>query len=233
MMALFRYSFLVHLRTFKSIPPLFVYLFVLMLNYTYTPNPILDSYSFTSIALFFIMGWITITIFHAEDEGQKEVTLMHARPVWRYHAALYTIALLNGFVLSILSVGYPLVIGGFGEGVNQYHVIMGVLAHFSLSVLSISLSALFTREWMRNPLNTWWGTLSVLILTLALASMGKWLAPVVMWFLPPLYRSLDIMGMGDDLSSISASVYANYGWILFYSVMLICVYFILLYRKRK
>ncbi|MBE3570004.1 MAG: hypothetical protein IMW92_07770 [Bacillales bacterium] len=56
MKGLFPYHFVYYLRTYKYVPPLTFYVLTLVVNYVYKPNPILDSYSFTSLVLFFIMA---------------------------------------------------------------------------------------------------------------------------------------------------------------------------------
>lgn len=71
MSSLLRYQFINYLRTYQYVPPFTIFILCLVVNYTFVPNPILDSYSFTSLILFFLMGWFTVTLFHAEDEGQK------------------------------------------------------------------------------------------------------------------------------------------------------------------
>jgi len=52
MKGLLHYHFHNYLRSHRYIPPLSLYILSLVINYTYTPNPILDSYSFTSLLLY-------------------------------------------------------------------------------------------------------------------------------------------------------------------------------------
>ncbi len=231
MNALIRYHFTHYLRSFTYIPPLTILIFTLMLNYTYTPNPIYDSYSFTSLALFFMMGWFTVTVFHSEDAAQKEITLLHARRPWKYHLALYIVCVIMAFLFSLVSVLYPIVWQAFGSEIYPSHVILGLLSHFSLAFLSIGLSAIFTRELVGHSLNTWWGVLSILILSLAATSF-----PDVGWLnllYPPVGTSLTMMSIGDGVTVIPYRYYWQYGWILLYGFLFIGLYFVRMKKKRR
>lgn len=53
MSSLVRYQLINYLRTYHYVPPFTIFILCLIVNYTFVPNPILDSYSFTSLVLFF------------------------------------------------------------------------------------------------------------------------------------------------------------------------------------
>jgi len=194
---------------------------MLIINYTYVPNPIMDSYSFTALLLFFMMGWVTITIVHAEDEGQKQITLIHAKNKRNYYFALIINCIVAGLILSIIAVAYPIVINAFTSKLHIIHIACGFLAHFSLATLSISLSIFFTRDFVKSNTNSWWGVISILVITLVLA-VAK--IELINWLVPPLRFSLEIMGVGDDITSIPAYAYWQFGWIFFYSVVLMMIF---------
>jgi hypothetical protein len=71
--------------------------------------------------------------------------LMHKKSRWSYYISLFLICLLIGFCLGIGSTAYLIVFDTFGGPVHSVHVLLGFLAHFSLSTLSIVLWALFIR----------------------------------------------------------------------------------------
>ncbi|MEM1505515.1 hypothetical protein RG959_19105 [Domibacillus sp. 8LH] len=70
---------------------------------------------------------------------------MHKKSRWSYYISLFLICLLIGFCLSIGSTAYLIVFDTFGGPVHSVHVLLGFLAHFGLSTLSIVLWALFIR----------------------------------------------------------------------------------------
>lgn len=235
MSSLLRYQFINYLRTYRYVPPFSIFIIFLIVNYTFTPNPILDSYSFSSIVLFFIMGWFTITIFHAEDEGQKIITLLHTKNRKKYNLALFTICILVGLCLSGVSITYPIVINAFGAQPKPLHILMGFLSHFSLSFLAIALSANFTREMVKNKQNTWWGVLSILFLSLAIATVKSSILQIkgLIWLLPPVYLSLEMMASGDEILSIPGLFYWQFGWIFMYGTLIISIFILITTRKRN
>jgi hypothetical protein len=234
MKGLIHYHFASYFRTHKYIPPVSVFIMMLIINYTYAPNPILDSYSFTSLVLFFIMGWVTITIMHAEDEGQKQITIMHAKNKREYYIALVINCAVVGLILSIVSVAYPVVFHAFKPGLYTVHLVIGFLAHFSLSVLSIALSLFFTRELVKSNVNSWWGVISILIVSLviAVAKSEILIIKLLIWLLPPLHYSLEIMSVGDKITSVPAQVYGQFGWIFIYSLILITIFIAVIQKRR-
>ncbi len=232
---LLRYQFINYLRTYRYVPPFSIFILFIVVNYTFVPNPILDSYSFTSIILFFLMGWFTITIFHAEDEGQKVITILHSKGQNAYNRALFIVCAAIAFGLSTVSVIYPILIGAFGERPRNLHIIMGFLSHFSLAILAIALSAIFTRELVRNRQNTWWGVLSILIIAVVIATLKSVILQVngLIWLLPPVHLALEMMSSGDSLTKIPAVFYWQFAWIFIYGMLLIGVFFFILNHKRK
>ncbi|MGM9948866.1 MAG: ABC transporter permease, partial [Lysinibacillus sp.] len=204
MKGLLHYQFVSYLRSYQYIPPFSLFIIFLIVNYTYTPNPILDSYSFTSLILFFLMGWFTVTIFHVEEKGQKQITSLHAQSLGRYYASLYILAALIGLFLSLVAVSYPIVIGAFGGETRPLHIVMGFLSHFSLAFLSIGLSAIFTREIVKNKMNTWWGILSILVISLSLATFKSSFLQIkgLIWLVPPVYLPLEMMTSEDGMPFI-------------------------------
>ncbi|MGE7688966.1 ABC transporter permease [Lysinibacillus sp. NPDC097214] len=235
MTSLLRYQFFNYVRTYQYVPPFSIFILCLVVNYSFVPNPILDSYSFTAIILFFLMGWFTITLFHAEDEGQKVITTLHAKSRTQYNLGIFMICVLIGFFLSWVSVVYPTLIGAFGEKPRLIHQLLGFLSHFSLSVLAIALSAIFTRELVKNKQNTWWGVLGILIISVVIATLKETILQIkgLIWLLPPVRFSLEMMGSEDSIKSIPNSFYWQFAWIFVYSTFVIMLFFLLSNRKRR
>lgn len=234
MKALIHYQFANYFRTHKYVPPVSVYIMMLVINYTYIPNPILDSYSFTSLMLFFIMGWITVTILHAEDEGQQQITILHAKNKREYYLALVINCVVAGLILSFVAVAYPVVFDAFKPGLHIVHIVIGFLAHFSLAVLSIALSLFFTRALVKSGINSWWGVISILVVSLAIsvAKADILKTKILNWLLPPLRNSLEIMSVGDNITSVPAHVYGQFGWIFLYSLILISIFIAVVSKSR-
>jgi len=232
---LLQYHAAYYIRSFKGIPPISLFILAIAVDYAYTPNPILDSYSFTSLVIFFVMGWITVTVFHAEDAGQKHITLLHAKSRITYYVSLYFICMVIGFLLSVAAVMYPIIVGAFGVPVTWVHLVMGLLAHFSLAVLSISLSIVFTRIFVKNGANTWWGVLSILLVSVVIASLKSKILYLkgIIWLFPPVHLSLHIMGASDALESIPLALLLKFGWIFLYGLLWFWIILMFVANKHR
>jgi len=233
MLSLLRYQFINYLRTFQYVPPFSIFVLCLVVNYTFVPNPILDSYSFTAIILFFLMGWFTVTLFHAEDEEQKVITTIHAKSRTQYNLAIFSICGLLALGFSLISVLYPILIGAFGETPRSIHLLLGFLSHFSLAILAIALSAIFTRELIKNKHNTWWGVLGILLISIVGASLHDTISQVkgLTWLLPPVRLSLEMMDSEDSIKAIPSIFYWQFAWIFIYACLVIMLFFLLANRK--
>lgn len=233
MLSLLRYQFINYLRTYQYVPPFSIFVLCLVVNYTFVPNPILDSYSFTAIMLFFLMGWFTVTLFHAEDEEQKVLTTLHAKGRTQYNLAIFIICSLLALGLSFISVLYPTVIGAFGETPRFLHLLLGFLSHFSLAILAIALSAVCTRELVKNRHNTWWGVLGILLISVVAAALHETISQVkgLTWLLPPVRLSLEMMNSEDSITTIPSIFYWQFAWIFIYASLVTMVFFLLANRK--
>ena len=233
MKGLLHYQFISYLRSYQYIPPFSLFIIFLIVNYTYVPNPILDSYSFTSLVLFFLMGWFTVTIFHVEEKGQKQITLLHAQSFGKYYGSLYILAALIGVFLSLVAVAYPIVFGAFGEETRPLHVVMGFLSHFSLAFLSIGLSAIFTRDIVRNSMNTWWGVLSILVISLSLAAFKSSFLQMkgLIWLVPPVYMPLEMMTSEDSMPAIPGIFYWRFYFVFLYGMFFMAIFFSIIRRR--
>jgi hypothetical protein len=122
----------------------------------------------------------------------------------------------------------------FGGKTRPLHVVMGIMAHFSLSILAIALSAIFTRDLLKNKRNTWWGVLSILIVSVAISSLKITIMQIkgLIWLFPPVHLSLEMMSSGDRIKSIPLLFYLQFGWIFFYGILFILLFFLIIKRKR-
>ena len=156
----------------------------------------------------------------------KNKLRLHSKNKRNYYFALIINCIVVGFILSIIAVAYPLVINAFTPELHVIHILFGFLAHFSIATLSIALSIFFTRELVKTNINSWWGVVSILVFTLVLPIVKEkfFNIELINWFIPPLRFSLEIMSVGDDITSISKLAYWQFGWIFIYSAILMVIF---------
>ncbi|KAA9023974.1 hypothetical protein [Niallia endozanthoxylica] len=67
------YQLIGFIRSLKFIPPTVFFLTWIFILYAYNNAPILSSYGVSSIALYLVMTWITMTIFTLEADSEKHI----------------------------------------------------------------------------------------------------------------------------------------------------------------
>ncbi|GGJ99966.1 ABC transporter permease [Lentibacillus kapialis] len=227
MKALISYYFLDYIKSYRYVPPLTIYLVALFLNYTYKPNPVLSSTAVTALYLFLLMVWFTLSFFHTEDPTQQHLTILHAKSKVKMFLSKYMTMFLCVIVLSVFSVAYPVVFGMFGADISILKLIIGVLNHFFLGVLSVSMAALFTREIIKNPGTGWLGVSFVLLVSIASTGLRHALPNFLqwtVWVLPPVPHLMSLME-GSNVASIFPAIGFVYLWLGGYSAVLILLYF--------
>ncbi|MBY0599892.1 hypothetical protein [Bacillus bingmayongensis] len=228
MLALIRYNFLDYTKSYKYVPPIAMYIVSLLFVYAYKPNPIVTTYLETSLILYLLSAWITITLFHTEDPVQEQITLSHTKNIWTLYLGKYVTVLLICSILSLISVIYPIAFQMFNEKMTVSLFITGILAHFSLSILSISIATLFTRNIIRKASTAWLSLSFVLLITIASIRLKKDM-PELLWFFPPING---FMMLGQYEHHLLTHVLWLTVWALAYSVVLIGL-FLYLVRKRR
>lgn len=228
MIALIRYNFLDYTKSYKYAPPIAMYIVSLLFIYTYKPNPIITTYLETALILYLLSAWITITLFHAEDPVQEQITLSHTKNIRTLYLGKYVTVLLICIVLSLISVIYPIAFQMFNEKMTLSLFITGFFSHFSLSILGISIAILFTRNIIKKASTAWLSLSFVLLITIASIRLKKDM-PELLWIFPPING---FMMLGSYEHNLAIHTLWLTAWALFYSFVLMSL-FLHLVRKRR
>lgn len=219
-----------YLRSYNYIPPICVYIITLVANYTYRPNPMLSSYGVTAIYLYFIVAWITISFFHTEDPVQQKLTILHAKSKTKYFMSKYFTAFLMVFVLSLVSVCYPIVANMFGSPITAWKLMIGILTHVLLGILAVSISVLFTRNLVEKSSTSWLGVMFALVVTIASVGVKEVLPGIwknIILILPPVPELSGLMGE----SVPSFEIFFVYIWLCVYTFVLIILFLFMKNRR--
>ncbi|WP_210610217.1 ABC transporter permease [Priestia flexa] len=219
MIALIRYHYLTYLKSYRYIPPLALYLILLIITYTYTPNPILDSFYNTSIYLFFTFSWVTISFMHAENSKQERITRLHVRKKSVYFISKLISIVVMAVVLSAVSIIYPIVFDMFSSMPTVKEQLFGYFLHLVSCLTSMSVSLLFTRHMLRTGNLSWFGPVFVLVLTLAVAGVPYPYEGLQMfiYLLPPIAAIINFI-------SEDSYVWVGFCWGIAYSAIVIGFY---------
>ncbi|GAB4074134.1 ABC transporter permease [Barrientosiimonas marina] len=221
-----------YIKSYRYVPPLTIYLIAVVINYTYKPSPVLSSTAMTAVYLFLLMAWFTLTFFHTENPVQQHLTILHAKSKAKVFLAKYITMSLCVIALSASSVAYPVVLGMFGATISIPKLTIGFLSHIFLGVLSVSITALFTRHIAKNSGMAWLGIIFVLLASIASAGLHDALPHALQWIawaLPPVPYLMSLMG-GTNAASIFPAIGFVYVWLAIYSAILILMFFWIQHR---
>lgn len=188
MQELIKYSVQDYFRSHKYFPPISTYIIFIFVFYTYTPNPIIDSYTVTAVVLYIISAWLCISLLSLDSSVQKQIMILTINSRTRYYISKLVAVWLIAMVLAIYAFLYPIIFNLFSEPVT---LTIGVisLVNFMLSVtLGVCVASLFSGGLMGSPINSYGGL--AFILTISLAAQGIYnilpsIFKSIVWIIPP------------------------------------------------
>lgn len=190
-------------RSYHYLAPLTLFLIVVLVSYSSKPNFIMDSYAFTALLMYFVSAWLCISLFAAEPEIQKQLTILHMGNVKTYYVTKVLSTGVISLALACFAVIFPLVSGMFHEPVTWKIVLFVLLNHLLFGLLGISLAAFFTKEFIKSPINGFGGLLLILIASVPFESLYTLLpSPVnqLLWVLPPVSHTISALDAWDRQS---------------------------------
>ncbi|WDM23935.1 hypothetical protein [Paenibacillus polymyxa] len=197
-----RYVLQSYTRSRRYVPPVIIYLFAMMLIYSYKPSPIADSYSVTALLLFFASAWLGVSLLNHEHPVQKQLSVQHTRRHWIYFSAELIAAYILLVFMTGVAVIYPVVFRMFEHVPSTLQWIVGVIGHLSLALLGLSLS-LFCQRIFIAKMNR---SLSLVIIALTASLAGPRLTELLpvgvqwmIWILPPAHLIVNAMMNLDQM----------------------------------
>lgn len=220
-------------RSYRYIPPLFTFLISLGLFYTYTPNPIMGSFSFTTMLIYVIAAWFCYSFLKTEHAVQEELTILHLKSRTRYLIGLICAVALILCCLVMIAIAYPIVFDKFDETVRLEHLMVGLFTHLGAALLGIAISLYFAKRVERASYAIG-GILLVIALSFCqgaliakIGVLGTW----VSWVLPPAYHTMNMLLNYSSYSIISIA--GTIGLSLGYAVLLIILLIQVLNRVEE
>jgi len=197
MIALVRYTLADVVRSQRILPPLALFLSVLMVLYAVGPNPVLSSYGATSLLLFPLAAWCTAAVLGSEDPVQRHITAVHAGGTGRAGAGKVDAAIVVAAILTVAAVVLPWLTGALevpgGPGEGRFsafipYVGLGVLAHLTVALPAVAIAAAWSPPAVRRTGTTLAGTAVCLILAAPLDTLSRsasWLPRLLVHAVPP------------------------------------------------
>lgn len=113
-----KYENIKFIKSFQFIAPIFLYLIWVVGIYIYTDIPILSSYGSTSVGLYIISTWLTITNFKTDSINERYVFYIQLSSKLKYLIFKMTYIFLIVFTLNIISLFYPILLGNFDKSMT-------------------------------------------------------------------------------------------------------------------
>ncbi|RUS44258.1 hypothetical protein [Cohnella sp. AR92] len=205
MIALIRYFSAYYLRSYRHLLPVCAYVGIIVWVYSVVPNPVMDSYAFTSLLLFFVSAWIGYGFVDLEHEAQRLVTYSRAGSMARYCGAQYLFMMMIAAAFSLLATVYPILFDKFDRTPTLEEALVAAGAHLVLASLGIACAMWFSEKMVASRMTAILGLLLTLAISAGAMGIAEQLpsgAKGILWLLPPVSRVTDVFINYEDSSSI-------------------------------
>ncbi|MDI4643372.1 hypothetical protein [Cohnella hashimotonis] len=214
MLPLIRYHWSYYTKSYRYLAPLIAYVGLLLFIYTISPNPVLESYAFSSVWLFVVSAWIAWGLSDLEPETQQAVTALHAGSAGAYYASKLLLMAAIGLLLTAFAVLYPALTGKLERWPTRVEWLAAASVHTAQSLLGTGIALWFTERGFGRSAASLPALIGVIVLSLASASAVAQLPEgmaFVRWLLPPagiLSEVLTGLEQGSAWTAAGASLYA-------------------------
>lgn len=235
MKSLIKYSLHDYLRSHKYFPPISTFIILITVYYSYTPNPIIDSYAVTAIILYIISAWLCISVLSLDTPVQRQLMILHIGGKNRYYLSKLLSVWLISLILTLYAFIYPIIFGMFGESVTLTIGMVSIVNHIFLSILGISIASLFSKIITESAINSYGGLALTIIVSLAALGVYDTLPSYlknIVWLIPPATSTQTplINWNGENVLDLSLFPFI---WIIIYSLLILYLFLKLAKRLQK
>lgn len=213
MLPLTRYHLTYYTRSYRYLAPLIAYVGMLLFVYTITPNPVLESYAFSSVWLFVVAAWLAWSFADLEPEVQQAVTALHAGGAVAYHVSKLLLMAAVGMLLASFAVLYPALAGKLERLPAPEEWIAAAGVHIAMFALGTGVALWFTERGFGRSAASLPALIVVQVLALASAKAVAVLPDgmaFIRWLLPPAGM------LSEQLTRLhSNAMWSNAGFVLY------------------
>lgn len=195
MSAFIRYQLISFVRSLKFIPPVVIFCAWVFILYAYKNVPILSSYAVSSIVMYLIMTWITMSIFTLDEESEKHILISHLRRKVSYLFGKWLTILVIMIPLLLFAVFFPIIIESFEGNMSVKLYIYTFYSHLVFSSFGILVGTLFSATKLATKKYAWLSSVFIIVVSLSSKSIiemmafSKW----ILWIFPPVFKVTDYM----------------------------------------
>lgn len=233
MTSLLSYIHTCFIRSYRYGPPTFVFLGGIVLLYTVVPNPVMDSYAFTTTFLFIVSAVLCYSLIDIETSNQESITMLQSGSLIKLYVAKLLYCWMFTVPLALFAVLYPYIFNMFNRNPTLEELSISFIYHTASSWLGVVLACWFSSKFILSRLMSFLSLSLLLIITISTQgienSLPEGMKKAIV-LLPPLNRTINVLMNYESatlfmkLSVIGASLF--YGFIL-------AVLFLLILHKQK
>ena len=230
MVAFVRYQFISYIQSLRFIPPVVIFFTWVFILYSYKNVPILSSYGVSSIAMYFILTWITMSIFSLDEESEKHILMFHIRKKISYLLGKWLTILVLAIPLLLFAIFFPIVAESFKGDMSLNLYIFAFYSHLVFLVFGILVGTLFSATKLATKKYAFLSSVFIIVVSLAsesiieMVTLFKW----ILWIVPPVFKVIGYME-GQDQLKLSKTLLFDSVFVVVYliigAVVLVPLYF--------
>ncbi len=233
MISMFSFLHTCFMRSYRYGPPTFVFILGIFFVYSVVPNPVMESYAFSTSFLFVVACVLCYTIIDLETPSQEAVTMIHSGSLYRLYLSKLLYSWIFTIPLALYAVLFPAIFHKFYRNPSFEELFMSLLYHLSISWLAVSLTCWFSSKFIRSRVTSFLMLSLLVVITFSATPLENLLPERLKYAIllfPPLNKTLNVLSDYDDtafivkISAIGAS--------LLYGIM-IGALFLFVLNKRK
>ncbi|WP_080875134.1 hypothetical protein [Oceanobacillus timonensis] len=228
------YSLHDYIRSHKYFPPISTFFVLIVVFYTYKPNPIVDSYAITALFLFVVSAWLCMSVLSQDAQVQRQLMILHLRSSYRYYIAKLCTVWLIALLLAVFAFFYPIIFNLFSDSVSFAVGFVSFMNHILLAMLGICIAAFFSKVMMESAINAYGGLALTMILSIASIGIENALPAsirYITWIIPPATAMQQPLFQWEE-ENLSSLSYFPFLWIAIYTGILMLLFLIVANRRR-
>ena len=233
MISLLSYLHTCYIRSYRFVPPTFVFIVVIALIYSVVPNPVMSSYAFSLTFLFIISSVIGYTFIDIETSNQESVTLLHSSSITKLYVAKLLYCWLFTIPLALFALVYPVLIQSFDRNPIFEELAISMFFHTISSLLGVVVACWFSSKFIYSRLVSFLTLSLIIVITLAREGVETLLPDgikKVMLLLPPLDTNINVL-MNYESATLFMKLSAMGGTLIY--ILILAVLYLFVLNKRK
>lgn len=229
MRSLLAYYHRCFVRSYRYGPPSFIFIAGIVLIYSVVPNPVMNSYAFSTAFLFVISAMLTYAFIDIELPKQESITLLHAGSLVKMYIAKLMYCWLFSIPFALFAIVYPAMFQSFDRSPTIDELFISFLLHLISSLLAIAIACWFSAKFITSRLISFLTLFLIVVISLSGEAIKQQIPDILKistFLIPPLHSLIDALINYDTMTThklvtviLSVLVYVFILLILFFTVL--------------